>query len=105
LRRASSATPRRNAGGLTSLLPRIVTPTLALHRHGDRAVRAGWDLADAIRGVRMVELDGDDHWLWAGDQRHVVDQIRAFVRHFEERSGQGAAARQNFGTSRRVGSP
>jgi DNA-binding SARP family transcriptional activator/pimeloyl-ACP methyl ester carboxylesterase len=71
------------------LLPRIVTPTIVMHRRGDRAVRieAGRHLASAIPGARLVELDGDDHWLWAGDQRHVVDQIRAFIRHIEGRSG------------------
>jgi DNA-binding SARP family transcriptional activator len=69
------------------LLPRIAMPTLVLHRRGDRAVRieAGRHLAGAIPGARLVELDGDDHWLWAGDQRHVVEQIRAFVRHIEKR--------------------
>jgi len=71
------------------LLPRIVTPTLVLHRRGDRAVRieAGRHLAGAIPGARLVELDGNDHWLWAGDQRHVVDQIRGFVRFIEGRLG------------------
>jgi len=60
------------------LLPLIATPTLVLHRRGDRAVRieAGRRLASAIPDARLVELDGDDHWLWAGDQRHVVEQLR-----------------------------
>src|SRR5262245_2804000 len=64
------------------LLPRIVTPTLVLHRRGDRAVRieAGRDLAGSIRGARLVELDGDDHWLWAGNQRCVLEEIGAFLR-------------------------
>ena len=50
---------------------------------GDRAVRieAGRHLAGAIPGARLVELDGDDHWLWAGDQACVLEQIRNFVRH------------------------
>jgi hypothetical protein len=43
-----------------SLLPRIATPTLVLHRRGDRAVRieAGRHLAAAIPGARLVEFDG-----------------------------------------------
>ena len=101
--------PKRNAGGpafcaasspgaikavleslrdtdVRALLPRIVTPTLVLHRRGDRAVRieAGRDLARALRGARLVELDGDDHWLWAGNQRSVLEEIRAFVRRLGE---------------------
>jgi pimeloyl-ACP methyl ester carboxylesterase len=73
------------------LLPRIATPTLVLHRRGDRAVRieAGRHLAGAIPGARLVQLDGDDHWLWAGDQRQVVEQIRAFVRDIEGRQRSG----------------
>jgi pimeloyl-ACP methyl ester carboxylesterase len=64
-----------------SLLPRIRTPTLVLHRRGDRAVRieAGRHLGDAISGSRFVALDGNDHWLWAGDQNAVLDQIRNFL--------------------------
>jgi DNA-binding SARP family transcriptional activator/pimeloyl-ACP methyl ester carboxylesterase len=75
------------------LLPRITTPTLVLHRRGDRAVRieAGRHLAGAIPGARLVELEGDDHWLWAGDQRRVVEEIRAFARHIEKRWEPGRA--------------
>jgi DNA-binding SARP family transcriptional activator/pimeloyl-ACP methyl ester carboxylesterase len=74
-----------------ALLPRIATPTLVLHRRGDRAVRieAGRHLAGAIPGARLVELDGDDHWLWAGDRRPVLERIRAFVRHIEGRQRSG----------------
>ena len=73
------------------LLPHIATPTLVLHRRGDRAVRieAGRHLAGAIPGARLVEFDGDDHWLWAGNQRLVLEQIRGFVGYIEgwQRSG------------------
>jgi pimeloyl-ACP methyl ester carboxylesterase len=70
-----------------SLLPRIAVPTLVLHRRGDRAVRidAGRHLARTIPGASMVELDGDDHWLWAGDHRSVLAQIRAFLNSIEGR--------------------
>lgn len=63
------------------LLPRIKMPTLVLHRRGDRAVRldAGRHLAKSIPAARFVELDGNDHWFWAGDQGAVLDQIRAFA--------------------------
>jgi DNA-binding SARP family transcriptional activator/pimeloyl-ACP methyl ester carboxylesterase len=68
-----------------SLLPRITVPTLVLHRRGDRAVRidAGRHLARAIPGASMIELDGADHWLWAGDYRSVLAQIRAFLSSIE----------------------
>ena len=73
------------------LLPLIAAPTLVLHRRGDRAVRieAGRHLAGAIPGARLVELSGDDHWLWAGNRHCVLEQIRTFVRHLEGRRGVG----------------
>jgi hypothetical protein len=40
-------------------------------------------LAAAIRGARLVELDGDDHWFWAGNQRSILEEIRAFARRLE----------------------
>ena len=64
-----------------SLLPRIAVPTLVLHRTGDRAVRieAGRHLAAAISKARFVELPGNDHWIWVGDQARVIEEIRTFV--------------------------
>jgi DNA-binding SARP family transcriptional activator/pimeloyl-ACP methyl ester carboxylesterase len=63
------------------LLGRISIPTLVLHRHDDRAVRigAGRHLASHIAQARFVELDGADHWPFAGDQQPVLDKIKQFV--------------------------
>src|SRR5262249_48181594 len=63
------------------LLPRVSVPTLVLQRRGDRAVlvAAGRDMASKIPGAQFVELDGDDHWFFAGDQQPVVEAIRRFV--------------------------
>jgi pimeloyl-ACP methyl ester carboxylesterase len=63
------------------LLARLSTPTVVLHRTGDRAVRvdAGRFLATGIRNARFVELAGDDHWFWAGDQEPLIWHIREFV--------------------------
>ena len=73
------------------LLARIATPTLVLHRRGDRAVRieAGRHLAGAIPGARLVELDGDDHWLWAGNHSQVLEHILGFVGYIEGRQRSG----------------
>jgi DNA-binding SARP family transcriptional activator len=62
------------------LLDRICTPTLVLHRRGDRAVRigAGRHLAGHIAQARFVELDGADHWAFAGDQKPVLASIKQF---------------------------
>jgi pimeloyl-ACP methyl ester carboxylesterase len=63
------------------LLGRIIVPTLVLHRRGDRAVRigAGRHIAEHIPQARFIELDGDDHWAFAGDQQAVLDRVRQFV--------------------------
>lgn len=63
------------------LLPQIAVPTLVLHRRDDKAVRiaAGRDLASRINGAQFVELDGHDHWFFAGDQQPVLEAIRRFT--------------------------
>ena len=63
------------------LLGRISIPTFVLHRRGDRAVRigAGRHLASQIAPARFVELDGVDHWPFAGDQQSVLAGIKSFV--------------------------
>jgi DNA-binding SARP family transcriptional activator/pimeloyl-ACP methyl ester carboxylesterase len=63
------------------LLGRVSAPTLVLHRRGDRAVRigAGRHLASHIAQARLIELDGADHWAFAGDQQPVLASIRQFV--------------------------
>jgi DNA-binding SARP family transcriptional activator/pimeloyl-ACP methyl ester carboxylesterase len=63
------------------LLPRVSVPTLVLHRRNDRAVRlaAGHDMASQVPGARFVELDGDDHWFFAGAPHPVLEAIKRFV--------------------------
>ncbi|HSK97157.1 MAG TPA: alpha/beta fold hydrolase [Euzebyales bacterium] len=61
-------------------LDHVRAPTLVLHRRGDRSVplaNARY-LAEHIPDVRLVELAGDDHIIWAGD----VDAIAGHVEHF-----------------------
>jgi class 3 adenylate cyclase len=66
---------------IRQLLPAVSVPTLVLHRDGDlvEPVGAGRYVAQAIPGARYVELEGDDHWPWAGDQAALVTEIRQFV--------------------------
>jgi DNA-binding SARP family transcriptional activator/pimeloyl-ACP methyl ester carboxylesterase len=63
------------------LLSRVSVPTLVLHRRNDRAVRiaAGRDMASQIAGAQFVELDGNDHWFFAGAQQPVFEAIKRFV--------------------------
>ena len=64
-----------------SVLPAIHTPTLVLHRRGDRAVnrRAGEWIASHIDGAKYVELPGQDHSLFAGDTDALIDEVEEFL--------------------------
>jgi DNA-binding SARP family transcriptional activator/pimeloyl-ACP methyl ester carboxylesterase len=63
------------------LLPLVSVPTLVLHRRNDRAARieAGRDIARRIAGAQFVELDGNDHWFFAGAQQPVLEAVKRFV--------------------------
>ena len=61
-------------------LPAVRVPTLVVHRRGDRLVRVeeGRYLAQHIAGARLIELDGDDHFV-AGEPDQILDPIEAFL--------------------------
>lgn len=62
-------------------LPLIHAPTLVLHARGDRAVpvEAGRNIAAAISGARLIELDSVDHAPWLGDLDRIVEEIELFL--------------------------
>jgi hypothetical protein len=62
------------------LLPRVAVLTLVPHRKDDRAVRlaASREVASPIGGARFIELDGNDHWYFAG-ARQMIEAIKGFV--------------------------
>jgi class 3 adenylate cyclase len=64
-----------------SVLQHIQAPTLVLGRTGDRinAVGQGRFAAEQIPGARFVELPGDDHLAFLGDQDAIVDEIQEFL--------------------------
>ena len=66
---------------LRAVLPTITIPTLVLHRRDTvyYPVPLGRYLAAHISGARYVELDGADHFLWAGDAGAVLDEIEEFL--------------------------
>jgi serine/threonine protein kinase len=85
----SSASP----GALASLLDAVdqldvtaeartlQTPTLVIHRKGDKTIPAasGRTLAALIPGARYSEHEGDDHALMIGDAERIVTEVLAFV--------------------------
>jgi hypothetical protein len=64
-----------------AVLPHVRVPTLVLHRTGDRTllVDEGRYVASLIPGAQFVELPGDDHLPFVGDQDAMIDQIATFV--------------------------
>ncbi|MFQ5953726.1 MAG: adenylate/guanylate cyclase domain-containing protein [Kiloniellales bacterium] len=66
---------------IRDVLPTVNVPTLVLRRRGDR-----WShreearyLADQIPGARYVELPGEDHMPWWGDQDRSNAEIEEFL--------------------------
>lgn len=71
-----------------SLLPSVRIPTLVLHRTGDRClhVEEGRYVASRIPGARFVELPGEDHLPFVGDQDAMLNEIERFVTALQEHS-------------------
>jgi len=63
------------------LLPLVTTPSLVLHRRGDRAVPIGRgrELAALLPNARFVPLAGDAHLPWVGDQRDLNRALAGFL--------------------------
>ena len=66
---------------VTAILPSIHVPTLVMHRRDDVRIRAlaGRELGEKISGARYIELPGNDHTPWFGDQKRPVEEIRQFM--------------------------
>jgi pimeloyl-ACP methyl ester carboxylesterase/DNA-binding winged helix-turn-helix (wHTH) protein len=72
-----------------NVLPSVRVPTLVLHRKGDRClhVEEGRYLAARIAGAEFVELPGDDHLPFAGDQESILSEIARFLARRRARAG------------------
>jgi pimeloyl-ACP methyl ester carboxylesterase/DNA-binding winged helix-turn-helix (wHTH) protein len=64
------------------LLPSIRVPTLIVHRTEDRCltIEEGRYVAAHIPGAQLVELPGDDHLPFVGDQDAILDAIELFLK-------------------------
>jgi class 3 adenylate cyclase len=73
---------RTNASiDVSAVLPTIQVPTLVLHRSQDLMVpiESGRYVARHIPGARFVELPGQDHLGFVGDQDGLVAEIQEFL--------------------------
>lgn len=64
-----------------NVLPLIRVPTLVIHRAGDLCLKVeeGRYVASMIPGCRYVELPGEDHLPFVGNQEEILDEIESFV--------------------------
>jgi pimeloyl-ACP methyl ester carboxylesterase/class 3 adenylate cyclase len=79
---AAVALTRMNSeADVRDVLPAIRVPTLVLHRAGDRCLLAeeGRYLASLIPTAQYVELPGDDHLPFVGDQDAIINHVQEFV--------------------------
>lgn len=63
------------------VVPSIGAPSLVLHRTGDQAIPIEWgrELAERLQNARFLELEGDDHYAYAGDTNLWLDEVERFV--------------------------
>src|SRR5215475_8133471 len=79
---AAVALTRMNSeADIRRILPSIRVPTLVIHRTGDKCllVEEGRYIADHIRGAQFVELPGEDHLPFVGDQDGLLDEVEGFL--------------------------
>jgi pimeloyl-ACP methyl ester carboxylesterase/DNA-binding winged helix-turn-helix (wHTH) protein len=79
---AAVALTRMNAQiDVRDVLPAIRVPTLVVHRTGDRClqVEEGRYLASHIPGATFVELPGEDHLPFVGNQDDILRAIAQFL--------------------------
>ena len=79
---AALALTRMNAEiDIRGILPSIRVPTLVLHRSHDRCLKIeeGRYVADRIPRARFVELPGEDHLPFVGDQDAMLNEVERFI--------------------------
>jgi DNA-binding winged helix-turn-helix (wHTH) protein/pimeloyl-ACP methyl ester carboxylesterase/class 3 adenylate cyclase len=80
---AAVALTRMNAEiDVRPVLASVHVPTLVIHRSGDRCllVDEGRYVASQIPNARFVELPGEDHLPFVGDQEQMLEEIERFLR-------------------------
>lgn len=63
------------------ILRTIQVPTIVVHRRGDKCLlfEEGKYLADNIPGAKLVELGGEDHLPFVGNQEEILEPIEEFL--------------------------
>ncbi|HEV7472727.1 MAG TPA: alpha/beta fold hydrolase [Pyrinomonadaceae bacterium] len=63
------------------VLPSVHVPTLVIHRSEDRCLKVeeGRYVAESIPGAKYVELPGQDHLPFVGDQDAILGEVEEFL--------------------------
>jgi DNA-binding SARP family transcriptional activator/pimeloyl-ACP methyl ester carboxylesterase len=64
---------------IRAILPTIAVPSLVMHRSDEYFSERTRFLGTRIPGARLVELPGNDHLPWEGDQEDVLAEIERFL--------------------------
>ena len=66
---------------IREVLTAIRVPTLVLHRRGDHDVKIeeARYIAARVPNAKLVELEGEDHLIFAGDVEAIIDEIEEFL--------------------------
>jgi pimeloyl-ACP methyl ester carboxylesterase/DNA-binding winged helix-turn-helix (wHTH) protein len=64
-----------------NVLPSIRVPSLVIHRSEDQCLKVeeGRFVAERIPAAKFVELPGDDHLPFVGDQDAILDEVEEFL--------------------------
>jgi class 3 adenylate cyclase len=64
-----------------NVLPSIRVPSLVIHRTDDQCLKVeeGRFVAQKIPGAKFVELPGNDHLPFVGDQDAILDEVEEFL--------------------------
>ena len=67
------------------VLPLVRVPTLVLHRTGDHCLKVeeGRYIASKIPGAELIEVPGEDHLPFVGDQESILQPIEMFVKQLQ----------------------
>jgi pimeloyl-ACP methyl ester carboxylesterase len=78
---AKALTEMNSEIDVRQVLPVVRVPTLIIHQSGDRAisVEGARYMAERIPAARYVELPGDDHLPFVGDQNAILDEVEEFL--------------------------
>ncbi|BBO06796.1 MULTISPECIES: adenylate/guanylate cyclase domain-containing protein [Bradyrhizobium] len=79
---AASAIMRMNRDiDVRDILPVTRVPTLILHRTDDRVidVKHARYMGQRIPRAKLIELNGEDHMVWVGNQDAILDEVEEFV--------------------------